>query len=140
MKYRYPPIYKYLLLFLCIFMFTEHLNIVSSYKNLFITIAIILMIAALDYILIDNECENFVDDVVVRNEDINDIINNYNIDDDLEDLDNNVEVNYPQQKAFYQLPTDSKQPSYDLNVDCYRRGDGRGGNKNVELYYEKDIF
>ena len=67
-------------------------------------------------------------------EDIEDIEKELNNDEDLQKME------YPKQKAFYQLPTDYNTQSYDLNVDCYRRGDGRGNNKNVQKYYAKDVL
>lgn len=155
MIYKHPPIFKYIFLLLCIFMFITHFNIIQNHENLFISITITIMVIMFDYILIENhpellnnDIENFVSSSVtdiVSDKDIEDIIQSYSETQDfkenIDDLNNDqAELSYPRTKAFLQLPTDYSQPSYDLNVDCYRRGDGRGGNINVQRYYEHEIL
>jgi hypothetical protein len=156
MEYKYPPIFKYIILLLCIFMFIKHLKIMVNHQNLMITISLVIMIMIFDYILIDNHpdllgnpVENFIDSSLlydpIFDKDIDDILENYNIEDIEKELDNDEDLQnleYPnyKQKAFYQLPTDYKKPSYDLDIDCYRRGDGRGNTKDVQRYYSKDVL
>jgi hypothetical protein len=156
MEYKYPPIFKYIILLICIFMFIKHLKIMVNHQNLMITISIVIMIMIFDYILIDNHpellgnpTENFIDssllDDPIFDKDIDDILENYNIEDIEKELDNDEDLQkleYPnyKQKAFYQLPTDYRRPSYDLDIDCYRRGDGRGNTKDVQRYYSKDVL
>ncbi len=156
MEYKYPPIFKYIILLICIFMFIKHLKIMVNHQNLMITISVVIMIMIFDYILIDNHTEllgnpkeNFVDssllDDPIFDKDIDDILENYNIEDIEKELDNDEDLQkleYPnyKQKAFYQLPTDYRRPSYDLDIDCYRRGDGRGNTKDVQRYYSKDVL
>jgi hypothetical protein len=156
MEYKYPPIFKYIILLICIFMFIKHLKIMVNHQNLMITISIVIMIMIFDYILIDNHQEllgnpkeNFVDssllDDPIFDKDIDDILENYNIEDIEKELDNDEDLQkleYPnyKQKAFYQLPTDYRRPSYDLDIDCYRRGDGRGNTQAVQRYYSKDVL
>ena len=137
-------------------MFIKHLKIMVNHQNLMITISVVIMIMIFDYILIDNHTEllgnpkeNFVDssllDDPIFDKDIDDILENYNIEDIEKELDNDEDLQnleYPnyKQKAFYQLPTDYRRPSYDLDIDCYRRGDGRGNTKDVQRYYSKNIL
>jgi hypothetical protein len=137
-------------------MFIKHLKIMVNHQNLMITISVVIMIMIFDYILIDNHTEllgnpkeNFVDssllDDPIFDKDIDDILENYNIEDIEKELDNDEDLQkleYPnyKQKAFYQLPTDYRRPSYDLDIDCYRRGDGRGNTKDVQRYYSKDVL
>ena len=158
MEYKYPPIFKYIILLMCIFMFIKHLKIMVNHQNLMITISIVIMIMIFDYILIDNHTEllgnskeNFVDsslldeDLADIDKDIEDILENYNIEDIEKELNDDQELQnleYPKhtQKAFYQLPTDYRKPSYDLDIDCYRRGDGRGNTISTQQYYSKDVL
>lgn len=158
MEYKYPPIFKYIILLMCIFMFIKHLNIMVNHQNLMISISIIIMIMIFDYILIDNHPEllgnndsneNFTDSSLLYDstldKDIDDILENYDIDDFERELDDDADLKnleYPnyEQKAFYQLPTDYRKPSYDSNIDCYRRGDGRGNTKPNQRFYTKDIL
>lgn len=87
MDYKYPPIYKYGLIMLLIFMYFKHQRIMSHDKILTNSIVITCFVAILDYILIRNHPtpleskqnkeskesseEKFSDD------DIEDIINSY---------------------------------------------------------------
>jgi hypothetical protein len=52
MNYKYPPIYKYGLLLLTIYMFLKHQKIMSAEKLLTNSLLITLMLGVLDYILI----------------------------------------------------------------------------------------
>jgi hypothetical protein len=160
MEYKYPPIFKYIILLLCIFMFIKHLKIMVNHQNLMITISIIIMVMIFDYILINNhpdllgnenknENENFIESSLLNDpiidKDIDDILENYNTDDLEKELNNDEDLQnleYPnyKEKAFYQLPTDYRKPSYDLDIDCYRRGDGRGNTKPTQRYYAKDVL
>jgi hypothetical protein len=164
MEYKYSPIFKYIILLICIFMFTKHLKIVTNHQNLIITISIIIMIIIFDYVLIDNhpnlldmdsdndknldnDKEDFIGSTITDNsildKDIEEILSNMDTNDIIDDLENDEsEVEYPnrKEKAFYQLPTDYRKPSYDLDIDCYKRGDGRGNNLDTERYYTKDVF
>ena len=173
MEYKYPPIFKYIILLLCIFMFIKHLKIMVNYQNAIITIMITIMIIMFDYIFIDNHPEILGNSIEKFSEsdniDIDDILKNYNIDDidDIDDIDNiddiddiydikneldddrdlqNLEYPTNKQKAFYKLPTDYKKPSYELNTDCYRRGNGNNENDNhnqnvnMTRYYTKNIL
>ena len=54
MEYKYPPIFKYIILLICIYMFIEHYNIILNRQNLIITTTIVIMIIVFDYLLIDN--------------------------------------------------------------------------------------
>ena len=112
------------------------------------------MIAIFDYILIDNHPdlfgsskENFisseVSEDIITDRDIQEILDTYDPEDMQKELDNDKsELQYPEshQQAFYQLPTDYRQPSFDLDIDCYRRGDGRGNSTPVDRYYSKDVL
>lgn len=147
MKYKVAPIFKYIILLIVIFMFIKHLEILNNNQDLLITLSIMFIIISFDYVLIEchpdllNSNETFVDDIVVNNEDIEEIINTHNQDDE-KDLDNTAptQIEYPDRRANYQLPTDFSQPSYDLDEDCYRRGDGRGNNANVNKHYMNEVL
>jgi hypothetical protein len=153
MEYKYPPIYKYIILLICIFLFIKHLKIMVVQQNLMITIPIIIIVMIFDYILIDNHTdllgsstENFLSPEnvgdTITNEEIDEILKNYNPEDMEKELDDDEQLEYPNytEKAFYQMPTDYRQPSYDLDVDCYRRGDGRGNSAPIDRYYSQDIL
>lgn len=149
MEYKYPPIFKYIILLISIFMFIKHLKIMAIHENLMITITIIFMFLIFDYILInkhpdlfsfsENFIPSYVGDNVVTDLDIDDIVENYDISEIQKELDNDqseLEYQNSKEKAFYQLPTDYKTPSYDMDGDCYRRGDKR----NVDRYYNHDVL
>lgn len=53
MEYKYPPIYKYIIFFIMVFMLIKHQKIMSQDKNLAISFALLVMIIVLDYIIID---------------------------------------------------------------------------------------
>lgn len=154
MEYKYPPLFKYIILLLCIFMFIKHLKIIPNKDNSILTISILIMIIIFDYIIIDEhpdllggDMEKFTsspdtnligDDV--SDKDIEEILNTYDESEMQEYLDDAEKVEIPKRKAFYQLPTDEKKLTYDLDTDCYRRGDGRGNTEKVQRYYSKEIF
>lgn len=87
MDYKYPPVFKYILLLLCIFMFIKHLKIMSNKDDLIISISTLFIIIVFDYIMIDEhpdllDCDkdkflniDLEDDI--DNKDIEDIINTY---------------------------------------------------------------
>lgn len=149
MKYKYSPIFKYIVLLLAIFMFIKHTKILTNNNIFLISISILAIVMVFDYTIIDkhpnllinsDEIEEF-DDNIITNEDIQSIIDNYDPSDAINDLDDDDNLDqYPDRAANYQLPTDFKKQSYDLNNDCYRRGDGRGNNQNVQRYYETDVM
>jgi hypothetical protein len=134
-------------------MFIKHLKIMVNHQNLMITISIVLMVMIFDYILINNHpdllssSENFiashVTEDIITDTDIAEVLENYDPAEMEKEMDDDqAELEYPnsQQKAFYQLPTDYRRPSYDLDIDCYRRGDGRGNTKDIDRYYSKDVL
>lgn len=158
MEYKYPPLFKYIILLLCIFMFIKHLKIMSNKDNTILTISILIMVMIFDYIIIDDHPDllggdiekitmvsdmDFVNDDVsndVSDKDIEEILNTYDESEMQEYLDDVEKVEIPKKKSFYQLPTDEKKPTYDLDTDCYRRGDGRSNSEKVQKYYSKEIF
>jgi hypothetical protein len=85
MKYKYPPIYKYGLLFLIIYMFFKHQQIMSSELLLTNSIMLTLIVMLIDYIIIKDQpnlftfsnkmtgSEHFDD--AFSDEDIDEIIN-----------------------------------------------------------------
>lgn len=97
MSYKYPPIYKYALLLLVIFLFFKHQKIMSQDKILLNSVIITLIVTLFDYVLIKNhpglfdnpenkEIKNYNDGNEKEMEDFTDDIN---IDDLFED-DTNV--------------------------------------------------
>lgn len=52
MDYKYPPIVKYVLLYVLIYFFFEFQNMMPLEKNLIITFIILCMVIVLDYLLI----------------------------------------------------------------------------------------
>ncbi len=106
-----------------------------------------------DYILIDKHpdllstTENFISshvtEDIITDKDVAEILENYDPEDmekELDDDQSELEYQNYQEKGFNQLPTDYRRPSYDLNIDCYRRGDGRGNTKKTERYYSQDVL
>jgi hypothetical protein len=131
-------------------MFIKHLKIMSNKDDLVLSVSILLMVMIFDYIIIDNhpnlldiDKEHFskidIDDDV-SDKDIEEILNTYDESEMQEVLDDTEKINYPNKKAFYQLPSDNAKPSYDLDMDCYRRGDGRGNTEKVQNYYANEIL
>lgn len=145
MDYRYPPIFKYIILLLCIFMFIKHLKIMSNKDNLILSISILFIIIIFDYMIIeehpdllDYEKEKFANidfEEVIEDKDIEEIINTYDESDMQEVLDNTEKRKYPEKKSFFKLPTDGKKPTYEKDSgDCYRRGE------NIQNFYANEIF
>lgn len=137
MDYKYPPIFKYIILLLCIFMFIKHLKIMSNKDDLVLSVSILLMVMIFDYILID-EHPNLLDvdteyfakiDIEddVSDKDIEEILNTYDESEMQEVLDDTEKIN-------------NNKPSYDLDTDCYRHGDGRGNIDKVQKYYTNKIL
>lgn len=153
MKYKLPLICKYSSLLICIFMFLKHAKILDDKTNILISLVFCWMVIIFDYMFIDNhpnfiynkyKNEKFVesqisDHIILGNKvpNIQNDITTTNLDDNETTIDD-----YPSEteSSNYQLPTDFKKPSYDLDTDCYRRGDGRGNNKNVQRYYTKEVL
>jgi len=54
MEYKALPFYKYLIIFIMIYMFFQHARQITRDKFLVIAIIIVSMVIALDYIIIDN--------------------------------------------------------------------------------------
>jgi hypothetical protein len=52
MNYKYPVILKYIILAIIIYAFIFHLKIMQNNQNLLLTIPIVFMFAAIDYVLI----------------------------------------------------------------------------------------
>lgn len=88
MNYKYPPIYKYGILLLIVYMFLKHQYIMTSNKLLINSVVITLFVIVLDYILIKNHpgpMENNQEkkkikkneDATFTDDDIENIINNY---------------------------------------------------------------
>ena len=151
MKYKYSPILKYIALFIAIFMFIKHTKKLTNNNNFLMSISILTMIIVFDYVLIDKHPNLLMDtdeenvekfeENAISNEDIQQILDNYDPTDDINDLNDDDDLDhYPENPSFYQMPTDFKKQSYDLDVDCYRRGDGRGNNKKVQRYYETNVL
>lgn len=96
MEYKYSPIFKYIILFICIFMFIKHLKIIVDHNNLLISIMIVIFTIIFDYIFINNHpdllyyngVEKFINshitDNVVSDKDISEILENYNDNIDIE--------------------------------------------------------
>ncbi len=98
MNYKYPPIYKYGLLLLTIYMFLKHQKIMSAEKLLTNSLLITLMLGVLDYILIANHPTPFDSKSTEKesfdklfDEDSEKIIESYDVSilDDLEEEDEN---------------------------------------------------
>lgn len=68
MQYRYPPLYKYIVLFIMIYMFHRHDKVVQPIKALLNSLMFVFMIIAVDYIMIQNHCN-----IIETNEGFDDI-------------------------------------------------------------------
>ena len=62
MEYKYPPIYKYALYLVLIYMFLKHQHIMPLDKLLINSIVIVLITIAIDYIIIKNHTPIFGND------------------------------------------------------------------------------
>lgn len=98
MNYKHPPIYKYALLLICVYMLLKHQKLMSADKLLINSIIITCIIAIFDYILIEGhpkplesktEKEDYDD---LFEEDDEKIINNYDVS-ILDDLETELEEN-----------------------------------------------
>lgn len=87
MKYKFAPLYKYLLYFVIVYMFFKHQKNYTIEKILSNTISLTFIIISLDYLLIDDHpcptgnCNS--DDIPDDNIDIDDIY-----EDEIEEIDN----------------------------------------------------
>lgn len=91
MNYKYPPIYKYGLLFLVIYMFMKHQKILPQDKLLLNAIMIILIFFIFDNIIINNHpslLEDVISNTKKKNDDFDDIS-----DDELDDIINSFDMN-----------------------------------------------
>ena len=133
-----------------------------NHQNLIISVSILAMIMVVDHVLIDQhpdllnygDSEDFISSIITEdhlphngpdtlsNEEIEQVLNDIDIQEVQDDMDNPDTDHYPgpNTKAFYQIPTDYKTPSFDLNEDCYKRGDGRGNNQRTQRYYTGDVL
>ncbi len=132
MDYKYPPIFKYIILLLCIFMFIKHLKIMSNKDDLILSISILFIIIVFDYIIIDehpNLLDNYNEKFAkidleeeINDKDIEEIINTYDESEMQEVLDKTEKKNH------------EKKTNYESNTDCYR-------NKgNIQNFYSNEIF
>jgi len=62
MNYKYPPIYKYVLLFAIVYMFLKYQNIMNTESLVVNTSLIVLFACVLDYILIKDQPKFFGDE------------------------------------------------------------------------------
>lgn len=113
-EYKYPPIYKYVIFFVLVYMFIKHQRLISQDKLLLLTTVIVLILAALDYMIIRNhpsllETNN---DTSEMDEDIEDIIKSIDEEEDSEEQEShdnseneyNVKINrnkYDDNRAYY---------------------------------------
>lgn len=93
MNYKHPPIYKYGLLIIIIFMFFKHEKIISQDKILLYSIAITLFVAMLDFILINEhpyplDSENKEKEETFTDDDIDEIINSCDDESEIDDMYN----------------------------------------------------
>ncbi|AYV81217.1 MAG: hypothetical protein Harvfovirus21_14 [Harvfovirus sp.] len=54
MEYRYPPLYKYIIIFVIIFLFLRYYKNITPDKYLWIAVFITLLVILLDYMLINS--------------------------------------------------------------------------------------
>lgn len=52
MEYRYPPLYKYVVLFIILFLFLRYYKQITPDKYLLVAILVTLLVVALDYMMI----------------------------------------------------------------------------------------
>ncbi len=69
MNYKYPPIYKYALLFAIIYMFLKYQNMMNGESLIVNTSIIVLFVSMLDYILINKHPKFFGNTATTKNED-----------------------------------------------------------------------
>lgn len=72
MKYKYPPILKYVLLFVLILMFMNHCKSLKMNDNFLLVVPIIFYIIVFDYILVDQHPNLFGNEEefkLIQNED-----------------------------------------------------------------------
>jgi len=89
MKYKYPPVYKYGLLLLTIYMFLKHQKILTSEKILINSVLIILIFFIFDNIIIDQHPNLLEDNKNINTDESIDIYdefdNNFDDDNDFEE-------------------------------------------------------
>ena len=106
MEYKYPPIFKYIVFFIIVFLFLRYYKQITSDKYMVIAFVITLFIIILDYIIIGNQPSLF--ETSTKSEIFNN--NDNNIDDVIED-----------ERKYKDLRNDSKiqnyDPSYYSHVD-----------------------
>jgi len=88
MDYKYPPIYKYAIFFIAIYMFLKHQQVMTLDKLLVNSIVMTLIIILIDFVVINNhpnllenknndKQEDFCDDL--SGKEIEEIINSYDM-------------------------------------------------------------
>ena len=54
MEYRYPPLYKYIIIFVIVFLFLRYYNYITPDKYLWIALFVTILIILLDYMIISD--------------------------------------------------------------------------------------
>lgn len=98
MNYKYPPVYKYAIFIIMTYAFLRHQHIMPLDKILFNSVAILIIIIALDYLIIRNHsallentkdehfAKNIDDDITIMDDDeLESIIDSCDINDDIDE-------------------------------------------------------
>ena len=95
MKYKYPPLYKYCLLLLIIYLFLKHQKIIQADKLLINSLIITIIVGIFDYVLIDEHPSLFEHNAITsKSEKFEDLFGD-------EDDINNIDDQYYNEDEHY---------------------------------------
>lgn len=126
MNYKYPPIYKYGLLLLTIYMFIKHQKIMTSDKILLNSVLITLIMFIFDNIIIYNH-PNLLDDSKEKKtradvDDTNEDLENELSDDEINDIIHSYDTDIDSRSGKQQININMRRPQheyYDTNMILY---------------------
>lgn len=124
MNYKYPPIYKYGLLLLTIYMFIKHQKIMTPDKILLNSVLITLIMFIFDNIIIGDH-PNLLEDSKekkISSDDIDDNLENELSDDEINEIIHSYDTDIDSRSNKQQINVNIKRPSreyHDTNMILY---------------------
>ena len=142
MNYKYPPIYKYGLLFLVIYMFMKHQKILTQDKLLLNAVMITLLIFVFDSVMIKNHTsllENSIDNTKLSHKKSKHIDNIS--DDDLDEIINSYDVSIEEELQRDNVHNNDSNDNGNIQVNIRRnRMNGQNERQNERQYFSTDLM
>lgn len=137
MKYKFSPIFKYILLLLSIFMFIKHLKVLNNSENFLISISILFMVIIFDYVFIEDHPNLVMEDESENDSDVDseieqfyNSVNEQEEYDDDDDDDDDVPMHQvqkykqiqqqkaPQRRRRQIIQNKAIKPAFDIEHEC----------------------